>query len=1079
MLQFVLGRASSGKSNTIYSLVSKENIDNALIIVPEQFSFETEKNLLKRGIQGVSVLNFSRLVDVVNNTYGGTAGDTLSNFDKAIVMLRALNNVKNELVVYNKYYDSIDFANKLIDLNCELKDSDVSISKLESILTDINLSTTKAKLKDIITIFLEYDSIVQAEFLDPADDMQRLYDAVNKYEYFKDKTIFFDGFNGFSNAQLKIIKCAFRDASSVTISLCCDPDDFCERKISVFHNIYSIKDKLEALARTVNCYISEPILLKNSYFTNDDLSLFEKNIFNESSVYEHEINNVNLLHSNSSLEMIDNVLTVIHRLVRTEGYKYGDFVIVARDINKYDKYISSLNSKYNTPVYLDKRKSLKYSPIAKLVLSVVEAALTLKSDNIFEYLKSGLAIIEEDELLAIYDYVYLWKIDGDQWADEWDMSVKGLEPYLNDEDKEKCLDKLSSINLIRRKIIGPILTLKKKLSDYPTDNCETIYEFISNAKIKESLSKYIINLESTKNFKEAEYCTASYEAFIEVLSSLHKCSKNYSVKPKKFLEFLRHSIANKTVGSIPQMSDEVSCGSADRIRPARPKIAFVIGLNQYEFPASISDNDLLLNSDRQVLIDLGVDIVDKFLTYLHNENFLIYSTSCCASEKVFLCSCSNMGENLPSGFIASVKETFPNIKSLDLSNAEAKIETADNSFSILAELDQNSSNKRQYLYEYYLNTKYKDKLKYLNSSLELTDAKLNKEFALLNFNKDIHMSASRIDCFYKCKFNYFCKYVLYLKKKKPAEIDVLNRGTIVHYVLENAIKEHSKTLADMTKQQLNKIVDYYLHEYLELMEAIKLLEDNRFKFIFNKISLLTQKTLHRIADEFKYTDFEPTYCECSIGDDVEPLVINGKNKITITGFIDRVDIYKGESNYVRVVDYKSGNLKININNLLYGLNLQMLIYLYAFVKNDKNFNSMPAGVFYLPVNGGYNSENPNMRMSGILPSDPDIYSALDKSGNYIPNYAKDSGRKDNPQINIEDFNVIFSFLEDKIKEMETTILSGNFDASPIGTISGSACQYCDFKSICRIESVENIRKVDTTLNTNEVLEIMRGNCHEI
>ena len=70
-------------------------------------------------------------------------------------------------------------------------------------------------------------------------------------------------------------------------------------------------------------------------------------------------------------------------------------------------------------------------------------------------------------------------------------------------------------------------------------------------------------------------------------------------------------------------------------------------------------------------------------------------------------------------------------------------------------------------------------------------------------------------------------------------------------------------------------------------------------------------------------------------------------------------------------------------------------------------------------------------------------------------------------------------LEDKIKEMETTILSGNFDASPIGTISGSACQYCDFKSICRIESVENIRKVDTTLNTNEVLEIMRGNCHEI
>ena len=1079
MLQFVLGRASSGKSETIYNLASQENKDNTIIMVPEQFSFETERNLLKKDIGGISVLNFSRLSEIVKNTYGGTAGDTLSNFDKVVVMLRALNNVKNDLIIYSKYYDSLEFANKLISLNNEFKESAILLSDLGSVLDDIKINTTKAKLKDILTIFLEYDAIVQVEFLDPADELQRLYDAVNKNSFFKNKIVYFDGFKGFSNAQLKLIKCALRDACKVVISFCCDTEDVNNRKNDLFYNIYAMIDKVKDLAKSVNCEIIDPVLLKNSYFENSDLELFEKNIFNNNKlIYENAIDNVKLIRAKNCSEMIDNVLILIHRLVRTEGYKYGDFVIVARDINKYDRYISALSEKYNIPVFFDKRKSLKYSPISRMVLSAVEAALTLKSENIFEYLKCGLEIIPENDLTALYDYVNLWKIEGEKWLTDWDMSIKGLNPYSDDNDREKSLEKLAALNIIRKKVIEPILLLKEKLNDYPANNCEALYEFLNKSKIKESLSEHILTLEKNKNFKEAEYCRASYEPFIDVLSSLHKCFKNYSVKPKKFLELLRYSLSSKTVGSVPQMCDEVACGSADRIRPARPKIAFIIGLNQYEFPASITDNDLLLNNDRQALIDLKIDIVDKFVTYLHNENFLIYSTSCCASEKVYLCSCSNMGENMPSSFITNVKSAFPKIETVDFSNLELKIETPENSFSILAELDSNSSVKRKSLYKYFSSTEYKDKLEYLEKSLELGNSHLSDEFSKKHFNNDIYMSASRVDCFYKCKFNYFCKYILNLKSKKAAEIDVANRGTIVHYVLEQSIKKYSKSLANMEKIELDNIVDYYLDEYLKLMEATNLLEDSRFKFIFNKISNLTKKTMHRISDEFKVTEFEPIYCECGIGTEVPPLVIEGKNKITITGSIDRVDIYNGDKKYVRVVDYKSGNVKININNLLYGLNLQMLIYLYAFIKNNEKFIAHPAGIFYLPVNGGFNTQNPKMRMNGIIPTDPVLYAALDNSGEYIPNFASDSGRRDNPQIDVEDFNAMFNFLEYKIKEMESSILNGDFEVSPVGTGQGGACQYCDFKTICRLESNDKVRSVDTSLNTNEVLDIMRGSKYE-
>ena len=1079
MLQFILGRASSGKSETIYQLASKENKDNVILIVPEQFSFETERNLLKKDITGISVLNFSRLIDVVKNLYGGTAGDTLSSFDKVVVMLRALENVKNELLIYKKYYDSLEFANKLIALSNELKESSVSLGELQEVIDKIKSNTTKAKIQDVLKIFLEYDSIVSTEFLDPSDDLQRLYDAINKNKYFKDKVVYFDGFKGFSNAQLKIIKCALRDSKKVVISFCCDPNDISKRENNLFHNVYNIIDKIKSISSSVNCEILEPLILKNSYFDNDDLSVFERTVFeNDDIVNNDELKHVKLLHSKNSSEMIENVLILIHRLVRTKDYKYGDFVIIARDINKYDKHIISLSEKYNIPIYFDKRKSLKYSPISRMVLSAFDASLTFKSEKIFEYLKCGLEIISENDLAVLYEYVNLWKIDGDQWLENWNMSVKGLNTFADLEDKEKCEKQLLYINEIRKRVIEPISNLKAKISNNPITNCEIIYEFLRNNKISDLLNNYIIGLEHNKNYKESEYLRGSYEPFIDVLSSLHKCFKNFYCKPQKFLELLRYSITNKTVGVIPQMCDEVSCGSADRIRPARPKVAFVIGLNQYEFPASIADNDLLLNNDRKELIDLKVDIVDKLSTYLHNENFLIYSSSCCASEKLFLCSCSNMGETIPSIFISNVKNAFPKIKTIDFSNLEDKVETIENAFSILAELDSKTSSIRKSLYEYFSNTEYKDKLEYLEKSLEINDAKLNEDFAKQHFNIDMHMSASRVDCFYKCKFNYFCKYILNLKNKKPAEIDVANRGTIVHYVLEHAIKKYSKDLASLDKHQLDEIVDQYLNEYLDLMQALELLNDNRFKFIFSKIAMLTKKTIYRIADEFKFTEFTPVFCECSIGDDVPPLVINGQNKITITGSIDRVDIYEG-GKYVRVVDYKSGNVKININNLLYGLNLQMLIYLYAFIKNNKHYDALPAGVFYLPVNGGYNAQNPDMRMNGILPNDPELHMALDKSGKYIPNIPNDPGRRDNPQIDVDDYDALFEFLEYKIKSMEDSILKGNFEVSPIGSGQGGACQYCDFKSICRLESNDKIREINTDLNTSQVLDIMRSKGYEV
>ena len=335
------------------------------------------------------------------------------------------------------------------------------------------------------------------------------------------------------------------------------------------------------------------------------------------------------------------------------------------------------------------------------------------------------------------------------------------------------------------------------------------------------------------------------------------------------------------------------------------------------------------------------------------------------------------------------------------------------------------------------------------------------------------MSASRIDAFYKCRFNYLFKYILYLNKARPAEIDVLNRGTIVHYVLENIIKKYKNKISAVSKEETIKEVDFYMIEYLKSMEAEDLLHDIRFKYIYDKISTLAKRTMFRIIEEFSNSDFKPEFCEFSIGNDIPPLEIKGENNIKIIGYIDRVDLLENEQNkYVRIVDYKSSNMKISINNILYGLNLQMLIYLYAYTKNS---NAIPAGVFYLPVNGGFTDTNPTMKMNGLMLNDLDIYQSMDNNntGKFLPNFGSKE-RRDNPLIEQDDFDIVFKYIESKIKDMENTILNGDFNISPVDLGNGTSCKYCDFKSICRIENEGLINKVDTSLDTNNAIDYMKG-----
>jgi ATP-dependent helicase/nuclease subunit B len=213
------------------------------------------------------------------------------------------------------------------------------------------------------------------------------------------------------------------------------------------------------------------------------------------------------------------------------------------------------------------------------------------------------------------------------------------------------------------------------------------------------------------------------------------------------------------------------------------------------------------------------------------------------------------------------------------------------------------------------------------------------------------------------------------------------------------------------------------------------------------------------------------------GKDVQPIRIplpDGAS-IEIIGQIDRVDLLeeKGET-YVRVIDYKTGHKKFALSDLMYGINMQMLIYLMTLSEQGWQGKEMkPAGVLYLPARSpriqAAHTDKPEqleeecrraMRMSGMVLYDEDILHAMElrNEGIYIPAKLKQDGTPyaTSSLYTMEQFGVLTRHMKDLIGKMAAHLRAGEIPAMPLENI----CEWCSFASVCGREKKDPVQPKD-------------------
>ncbi|MBQ4569489.1 MAG: PD-(D/E)XK nuclease family protein, partial [Ruminococcus sp.] len=552
---------------------------------------------------------------------------------------------------------------------------------------------------------------------------------------------------------------------------------------------------------------------------------------------------------------------------------------------------------------------------------------------------------------------------------------------------------------------------------------------------------------------------------------------NRKVAPGRFCELLNLQFTAQDISFIPHAVDQVIVGDIDRLRLSSKKAVFVIGAVEGEFPRTNPTKGLFTGSERELLADAGLFRDTSPQTQALTEEYLCYYALTSASDKLFVSyPCADLKGNViyPSKLFTQLNVLCPAVKAVLFSDVPPLelLWSPKAAFRIYAGRSAAQDELTNALSEYYSsNEEFSSSAKALKRAVSRADFRISDPVnARKLFGENMYLSASQVEKYHLCRFMYFCTYGLRIKERRAAQIDAMEYGSFVHYILEHFLKKYSKEqMLSVSDEQISDDINSLMSQYAAEHFGGTQDKSERFLYLYSRVSLYVHKLIKHLIEELSQSSFTPEAFELDIGRDVPAysLTLPTGQTVTIRGKVDRADLMrKDDRTYIRVVDYKTGSKIFDLSDIMYGLNLQMLIYLSALTKDSSGFTDealIPAGVLYMPsmvpvINAAFDDsaekimaeQNKKLRMNGLILKDMDVIDGMERNGMgvYIPVSSKgDSVKGTDNLASLEEFGAVFAHIDRLIAQMATELTNGRVEAMPAKG-GYDACEYCPYKAVC-------------------------------
>ncbi len=1059
MLTFLLGRSGSGKTTYILSEIEKHVSlgEKTYLLVPEQQVYISECMLADLPASSAlcfEVVSFSRLSEIVFGSLGGLTDRSAGTGARSLIMWQTLRELSGAFKQYKGIKTDASLTSMMLSAVDELHASSVTPEICDSLAEKCSDKPLSNKLSDIAAIYANFERNISERLgeseMAAENKLGRLSEILRKNDFFSDCNIYIDSFTSFTAEEHAVLESIIAQSKDTCISLTYE-------KGSIAPHFNSVADTYKRLKRfATNNGIERREVILDKYVRSDkhELSLLEKHLWDFSvtgetrpEVDEAQKGGIEMYKCLNEYEEIWLAALNIKK-ERMRGTKYSEIALITRDPESKRGMIDAVFEQLSIPYFFSERTDLSTTAPARLILSALRCiAHNFNSTDVLTLLKTGLLCIDERDADLFEDYCYTWNINGKLFTEEaWSMNPDGYTTQTGERGKVI----LESANRVRSSIIPPLVELRNKFAmnkGDTTENCRALYSYLTSISLSQNLSSQAEYALSSGDVKGAGELLRLYDYIISTLTDISTVLSGTQTSAEELCAAIEIMLRNTDIGSVPAMSEYVTVGSAATLRIENIKTAILVGLCEGEFPASYSDGGILTENDKRAMEEHGVSLSSREDTATSDELFYVYRAMTKPSEKLILSTCRSgvSGRALnPSSAWSRVEFLFPYIekKSFDLGLIRA----------IANKTEENNETDAQAISA--------DEI-VLGERSDVVE--IDPFYVRMLFTDRLHLSKSQISSFAECPYKYWCEYVLKLREQKVSAVSYADSGTTIHYILENVLKalcDEDGRLRRIANTELVELVDKILREYVS---EISCPLPPSMMYSFSHLRDLSLIMVKSVIDEFDSSLFRIVAFEQNISgakpNSLKPMEIKVDDSdtspiVSLGGVIDRIDCYESDDRkYVRIIDYKTGTHRYNVEKVSTGEDLQLPAYLFtATLEQNKSFfgegkEIFPASAQFLSAEESGGKVQPVR--SGFLLNDDELLRAVSKDldpkvlGLTVK---KDGTTSSKSALSEEGILNVDTVMRDTIATTARNMYSGKAPRTP----SKEACGFCSMKSTCPV-----------------------------
>lgn len=1061
-LHLLLGRAHTGKSERIRAALRalQEAGERAILIVPEQYTFETERTLAEAfgGLLGVQVLSFERLSERVL-ALSGQAQPFLSAQGHRMVLKRAALARKSELRALGGIVSQPGFADTMRELIGDLKRSGLSPDDLFAAAEKLRAHPSLSdKLGDIAALYHDTENYLSGRYITGDDTMSAAIDAIPQ-SFLQDIPVYIDDIDLPSKQLYALMAALLRTAKSVTVALRVDRRDVPDA--DVFAPDLRICGQLEELAASLGSpvHITDCTPLPSS--AAPAIAHLEQNLFACPALpYAAEPSGITLFGASTLVREAEALASAVLAMAHN-GLRYREMAIIASDMGAYGPLIERAFSRRGIPLFLDSKRPVTGHIAADALLSAARAvAGGYRAADLLQLAKTGCANAAPGDVEDLELYLKRSGLNGN--------ALK--KPFTGQNVPEGA-------ERARAVLMDALLPFGAAFAgETAGQKVRALYDYLLAIGLREQLQEQAEALRLAGRISLMEEHAQVWRVLMELLEQLDHILGDVPMSGKTFVAVLQEGLGGSAIGIIPGTADAVLLGDYARTKCRSVRALFIVGVNEGLLPAARADDSLINDAELGWMQEAGLSVWNSSQQRAAMDRLDIYTAFSKATQSIYISYAftGDAGELAPSPLVETLQSLFPQLRrqsdldsgdSLPLCRAEALGMLAKD-LSALHAGDAPTA-RLPSLLSYCREEKTTAPL----AARMLAAAgrrggqeALSPEDARMLYAGASLMSVSRLETFSRCAFQHFIRYGLRAAEERVYEERAVDLGSFYHDALEafiRIIQERQLDWAALTDAAVDALMDEILPPLITAHNEGIFLHSPRHRASLFLLINTVKASARAIARQMRAGGFMPLAAECRFGPGEAfpplPLITEDGKQASLMGVIDRIDTADIEgTRYYRVIDYKTGGQTLDFGEVLDGLSLQLPLYLAA----AAHVGSGQAGLYYMTLQAPLPPDSEDIaaaaakafRLKGLTLEDPRVVlasdAALASGGSVLDGVTGDGETFRGELCTREQMQHLMKRALDIAREKLQSMRDGQIAARPMK----GACQYCDYRGICRFDA---------------------------